>query len=60
MEDVNLNGVEYLWRTVLHANDEVADRATRLLKETFTLLGPNLLSQQVSLSPFLSLVPSPC
>lgn len=47
MEDVNLHGVEYLWRTVLHANDKVADRATRLLKETYTLLGPSLLSHQV-------------
>lgn len=49
MEAYELIGVDYLWRVVLCGNEEVANRAIELLKETYTNLGPKLQSSQVDL-----------
>ena len=47
MDDMNLVGIEYLWRVVLHSPDDVAEKAIFLLKECYTNLSPRLHSSQV-------------
>lgn len=47
MNDLNLVGMDYLWRVVLHSSELVADKAIGLMKELHANLGPNLQSQQV-------------
>ncbi|XP_049853945.1 probable ubiquitin carboxyl-terminal hydrolase FAF-X isoform X1 [Schistocerca gregaria] len=42
MDDVDLIGIEYLWRVVTNSADEIANRAIELLKEVNTNLGPRL------------------
>ncbi|XP_031549243.1 probable ubiquitin carboxyl-terminal hydrolase FAF-X isoform X2 [Actinia tenebrosa] len=49
MEDLNLIGIDYVWKVVLHSSGEIAHRAIELLKETFTNLGPNLRANQVEI-----------
>lgn len=49
MEDYDVFGIDYLWKVILNGSEEVANRATDLLKETLTNLGPNLQSKQVEL-----------
>ncbi|KAK7089931.1 ubiquitin carboxyl-terminal hydrolase 9X-like isoform X2 [Littorina saxatilis] len=49
MDDMELIGLDYLWRVVLLAPDEVADKAVMLLKDTFTNLGPRLQQNQVEI-----------
>ncbi|XP_076067071.1 ubiquitin carboxyl-terminal hydrolase-like faf isoform X3 [Oratosquilla oratoria] len=55
MDDVDLIGVEYVWRVVLCGAEEIASRAIQLLRETFTNLGPRLQAGQVEIhDDFLS------
>lgn len=49
MDDLELIGLDYIWRLVLCQNEDIADRAIDLLKETFTNLGPRLLGSQVEI-----------
>ncbi len=49
MDDMELIGLDYIWRLVLHSTDDIASRAVDLLKETFTNLGPRLLAQQMEI-----------
>ena len=47
MDDLELIGLEYLWRVVLYSPEEVAEKAILLLKDIYTNLGPKLQSNQV-------------
>uniref|UniRef100_A0A2K5QGA4 ubiquitinyl hydrolase 1 n=1 Tax=Cebus imitator TaxID=2715852 RepID=A0A2K5QGA4_CEBIM len=47
MDDLELIGLDYLWRVVIQSSDEIADRAIDLLKEIYTNLGPKLKANQV-------------
>ncbi|EHB09100.1 Putative ubiquitin carboxyl-terminal hydrolase FAF-Y [Heterocephalus glaber] len=47
MDDLQLIGLDYLWRVVIQSNDDVACRAIDLLKEIYTNLGPRLQTSQV-------------
>ncbi|CAH1782281.1 unnamed protein product [Owenia fusiformis] len=49
MDNVELIGLEYLWRVVLYSPDEVAEKAIYLLKDIYTNLGPRLQSNQVEI-----------
>ncbi len=49
MDDLELIGLDYIWRLVLCSNEEIAGRAIDLLKETFTNLGPRLQANQVDI-----------
>lgn len=57
MDDVDLIGVEYIWRVVTNSGDEIANRAIELLKEVNTNLGPRL---QASLVDFHETYISEC
>ena len=48
-DDLDLIGLDYLWKVVLNGPEEVSFRAIELLKETFTNLGPRLQSNQVDI-----------
>lgn len=48
-DDLDLIGLDYLWKVVLNGSDEVSSRAIELLKETFTNLGPKLQASQVDI-----------
>nr|XP_055125663.1 probable ubiquitin carboxyl-terminal hydrolase FAF-Y isoform X3 [Symphalangus syndactylus] len=47
MDDLELIGLDYLWRVVIQSSDEIANRAIDLLKEIYTNLGPRLKVNQV-------------
>ncbi|ELV09214.1 putative ubiquitin carboxyl-terminal hydrolase FAF-Y [Tupaia chinensis] len=47
MDDLELIGLDYLWRVVIQGNDDIACRAIDLLKEIYTNLGPRLQVNQV-------------
>ncbi|XP_077003331.1 ubiquitin carboxyl-terminal hydrolase 9X-like isoform X2 [Tamandua tetradactyla] len=47
MDDLELIGLDYLWRVVIHSHDDIASRAIDLLKEIYTNLGPRLQVNQV-------------
>ncbi|XP_064639618.1 probable ubiquitin carboxyl-terminal hydrolase FAF-X isoform X3 [Lineus longissimus] len=47
MDDLELIGLDYLWRVVLWSPDDVAEKAITLLKDIYTNLGPRLQSNQV-------------
>ncbi|XP_077891537.1 ubiquitin carboxyl-terminal hydrolase 9X-like isoform X7 [Ictidomys tridecemlineatus] len=47
MDDLELIGLDYLWRVVIQSNDDIANRAIDLLKEIYTNLGPRLQVNQV-------------
>ncbi|KAG1670256.1 putative ubiquitin carboxyl-terminal hydrolase FAF-X [Nymphon striatum] len=47
MDDLELIGLDYLWRVVLSSGEEIANKAIELLKETYTNLGPKLTENQV-------------
>lgn len=47
MDDVDLIGLDYLWNAVLCSSEDIAQKAIELLRETFTSLGPRLVSSQV-------------
>ncbi|KAG8507344.1 putative ubiquitin carboxyl-terminal hydrolase FAF-X, partial [Galemys pyrenaicus] len=47
MDDLELIGLDYLWRVVIQSNDDIANRAIGLLKEMYTNLGPRLKVSQV-------------
>lgn len=49
MDDLELIGMEYLWRVVLCSSEDIANSAIELLKETFTNLGPSLQANQVDI-----------
>ena len=42
MQDTELIGLDYIWRLILCSNEDIANSAIELLKETFTNLGPHL------------------
>lgn len=48
-DDLDLIGLDYLWKVVLNGSDQVSLRAIELLKETFTNLGPKLQANQVDI-----------
>ena len=48
MDDIDLIGLDYLWRVVLFSPDDVAEKAIQLLKDVYTNLGPRLQSNQVA------------
>nr|XP_028698955.1 probable ubiquitin carboxyl-terminal hydrolase FAF-Y isoform X7 [Macaca mulatta] len=47
MDDLELIGLDYLWRVVIQSSDEIANRAIDLLKDIYTNLGPRLKVNQV-------------
>ncbi|XP_035221479.1 probable ubiquitin carboxyl-terminal hydrolase FAF-X isoform X2 [Stegodyphus dumicola] len=49
MNDLELLGLDYLWRVVLCSSEDVANRAIELLKETYTNLGPQLQANQMDI-----------
>ncbi|XP_071033260.1 ubiquitin carboxyl-terminal hydrolase 9X isoform X5 [Parasteatoda tepidariorum] len=49
MNDLELLGLDYLWRVVLCGSEDVANRAIELLKETYTNLGPRLQASQMDI-----------
>lgn len=49
MDDLELIGMDYLWRVVLLSPDEVANKAIILLKDIYTNLGPRLQQNQVEI-----------
>ncbi len=49
MDDLELIGMDYIWRLVNCSSDEIASRAIDLLKETWTNLGPRLQANQVEI-----------
>ncbi|CAF2622279.1 unnamed protein product [Rotaria sp. Silwood2] len=42
MNDEDLVGIEYLWKLILNASDEVADRGIQLMREIYTNISPQL------------------
>lgn len=46
-EDVDLIGLDYLWKVVTHCSDDIATRAIELLREVSTNLSERLLSEQL-------------
>ncbi|XP_038836137.1 probable ubiquitin carboxyl-terminal hydrolase FAF-X isoform X1 [Salvelinus namaycush] len=49
MDDLELIGLDYLWRVVIQGTDDIASRAIDLLKEIYTNLGPKLQVNQVEI-----------
>ncbi|KAK1797550.1 hypothetical protein P4O66_000844 [Electrophorus voltai] len=49
MDDLELIGLDYLWRVVIQGSDDIACRAIDLLKEIYTNLGPKLQANQVEI-----------
>ncbi|KAL1022174.1 hypothetical protein UPYG_G00023090 [Umbra pygmaea] len=49
MDDLELIGLDYLWRVVIQGSDDIASRAIDLLKEIYTNLGPKLQVNQVEI-----------
>ncbi|XP_071163274.1 ubiquitin carboxyl-terminal hydrolase 9X-like isoform X2 [Mytilus edulis] len=49
IDDLELIGLDYLWRAVLLSPDDVANKAITLLKDIFTNLGPRLQQNQVDI-----------
>ncbi|XP_067668544.1 ubiquitin carboxyl-terminal hydrolase 9X-like [Haliotis asinina] len=49
MDDLELIGLDYMWRVVLWSPDEVAEKAIALLKDIFTNLGPRLQQNQIEI-----------
>ncbi|KAH9509417.1 putative ubiquitin carboxyl-terminal hydrolase FAF-X [Bulinus truncatus] len=49
MDDIELIGLDYLWKVVLWSPDDVAEKAVALLKDIFTNLGPRLQQKQVAI-----------
>ncbi|XP_045395018.1 probable ubiquitin carboxyl-terminal hydrolase FAF-X isoform X1 [Lemur catta] len=47
MDDLELIGLDYLWRVVIQSNDDIASTAIDLLKEIYTNLGPRLKVSQM-------------
>ena len=50
MDDLDLVGMDYLWRVIMLGSDVVADKAIALMKELHANLGPRLQPQQVDSS----------
>ncbi|KAM6149271.1 ubiquitin carboxyl-terminal hydrolase 9X-like [Rhynchocyon petersi] len=49
MDDLELIGLDYLWRVVIQSNDDIASRAIDILTELYTNLGPRLQVSQVAI-----------
>ncbi|XP_031442804.1 probable ubiquitin carboxyl-terminal hydrolase FAF-X isoform X3 [Clupea harengus] len=49
MDDLELIGLDYLWRVVIQGSDDIGSRAIDLLKEIYTNLGPKLQVNQVEI-----------
>uniref|UniRef100_A0A8C5CNL1 ubiquitinyl hydrolase 1 n=1 Tax=Gadus morhua TaxID=8049 RepID=A0A8C5CNL1_GADMO len=49
MDDLELIGLDYLWRVVIQGSDDIASRAIDLMKEIYTNLGPKLQVNQVEI-----------
>ncbi|XP_060232828.1 probable ubiquitin carboxyl-terminal hydrolase FAF-X isoform X1 [Meriones unguiculatus] len=47
MDDLDLKGLDYLWKVVIQSSDYISTRAIDLLKEIYTNLGPTLQANQV-------------
>ncbi|XP_045433075.1 probable ubiquitin carboxyl-terminal hydrolase FAF-X isoform X6 [Pipistrellus kuhlii] len=47
MDDLELIGLDYLWRVVIQSNDDIANTAIAFLKEIYTNLGPRLKVNKV-------------
>lgn len=47
MDDLDLVGLDYLWRVILLGSETVASKAIALMKELHANLGPRLQAQQV-------------
>ena len=56
MDDMDLIGLEYLWRVVLYSPDDVAEKGIQLLKDVYTNLGPRLQSNQVRTFAVLKII----
>ncbi len=52
MDDLELIGMDYIWKLVNSSPEEIASRAIDLLKETYTNLGPRLQPNQVNYSNY--------
>lgn len=48
-EDLELIGLDYLWRILLNCNEDVVNSAINLIKGVYTDLGPSLESHQVDI-----------
>ncbi|OTF74083.1 hypothetical protein BLA29_003201 [Euroglyphus maynei] len=48
--DLDLIGLDYLWKLILFASDQTACKAINLLKEFFTNLGPKLTGSRLGLN----------
>ncbi|XP_013401949.1 probable ubiquitin carboxyl-terminal hydrolase FAF-X isoform X1 [Lingula anatina] len=56
MDDIELIGLDYLWRVVIYGSEEVAEKAVALMREVYTNLGPHLQSSQLAIhEDFLSI-----
>lgn len=42
MDDPDLIGMDYLWRVIINASDDIAARAIEIMREVTTNLGPRL------------------
>ena len=49
MDDLELIGMDYIWRLVLNSCEDIANKAIELLKDCFTNLGPRLQTSQVDI-----------
>ena len=48
MDDLELIGMDYIWRLVLNSCEDIANKAIELLEDCFTILG-NLRGEQLIL-----------
>ncbi|XP_039251519.2 ubiquitin carboxyl-terminal hydrolase 9X-like [Styela clava] len=49
VDNLELIGLEYLWRVLMNGTDEIAGKAIELLQETYTNLGPQLRTNQAEI-----------
>ncbi|CAH7488181.1 probable ubiquitin carboxyl-terminal hydrolase FAF-X [Phodopus roborovskii] len=49
MDNLDLIGLDYLWKVVIQSNDNISSRAIDLLKEVYTNLGPRLQANKVAI-----------
>lgn len=49
VDNLELIGLEYLWRVLMNGTDEIAGKAIELLQETYTNLGPQLKANQAEI-----------
>lgn len=49
VDDLDLVGIEYIWRVVLHGSNAIAEKGICVLKDIYTNLGPQLLPEQMAI-----------